>query len=226
MTRNRLALVAFVSALSMVAFSCGGSSDDERDSGDSGAVTTAAPSTSENLTLEKLPGTGLQPFDLPPGYNPAPESTGRRTSVADCVKELGRTSDSVKAQLQSLGLEGCDLSTFQSGSSARSSVAFLFRDVNGAAQGLPVLRAVGVDTTLEGDLKVEERRDIPVSGLGDQSLPGFTFTASKEGKKASFTIYSWRSRNVAFFLVGIDQAQPKESTFLDLSKKVAGRAGA
>lgn len=226
MTKNRLALVALVSALSMVATSCGGSSDDEGESGESGA-TTVAPSTSGNLTFEKLPGAGLQPFDLPSGYNPAPESTGRRTSVADCVKELARTSDSVKAQLQSLGLEGCDLMSFQSSSSARTSIAYLFRDVNGATQGLPVLRDVAVNINFESDVKIEGRRDVPVSGLGDQSLPAFTVTGSKEGKKATFTIYIWRSRNVVFFVLGLDPpGEVKENTLLDLSKKVASRAGA
>ena len=145
------------------------------------------------------------------------------------MKELGPPAP-VRGQRQSVGLEGCHLSTFQATSSSRTSVAYLFRDVKGATQGLPVLRDVARkgldDTSSQSGAKIEARRDVPVSGLGDQSLPGITFTASGGGTTASLRFYVWRSRNVVFFFLSVDPPAVKESALLDLARKMASRAAA
>ena len=227
MTNNRLVLIALVSALSMVAFSCGGSSDDE-EGGDSGNSTASKGS----ITSDKLPSVGVQLSDLPSGYAPKTGYPKQLTSPSDCVSALGSGLDSVQTQLQSLGLEGCYLSVFteEKGNDANSpgSGSYLFKDAEVATKALPILRSAGVQSLKPtGGATVDSTRDVPVTGLGDQSEPGVTTTLAVGARKFAISLYFWRSSNVVVYAGGGDSLGDfNEKSYLDLSKKVASRAGA
>jgi hypothetical protein len=227
MTRNRHALLVLVAALAMVAASCGGGDDE---ASEDGGETTAVPS-SATLTAGKLPGASVQLSDLPSGYSPKAGFPKQVSSAAECVNVLAQGLDAVTAQLQALGLEGCYLAVYnkEKGSDANSpgSGAFLFRDVNGATQALPILRSAGAQSLKpSGGASIESSGDVPVTGLGDQSAPGVTATIAVGPRKFTITLFFWRSRNVVFYSGGGDSlGDLKQSSYLDLSKKVASRAG-
>ena len=111
MTRNRLALLALVSALSMMAASCGGDGDDDGGGEEGGGGATSS-GGGGNLTAEQLPAVSVQQSDLPSGYAPKPGFPKRLNSVAECVNALAPGMQAAISQLQSLGLESCDSSVF------------------------------------------------------------------------------------------------------------------
>lgn len=219
-------MVAFVSALSLMAFSCGGSSDDKE--GGSSATSTAPKAA---IAPDKLSSVGVQLSDLPPGYAPKTGYPKQLTSLPDCVAALGKGLDTVQAQLQALGFEGCYLSVFneQKGADANSpgSGAYLFKDADAATKALPILRAAGVQSLKPtGAARFDSTKDSPAPGLGDQSEPGLTTTLAVGDRKFSISLYFWRTRNVVVYAGGGDSLGDfNETSYLDLSKKVADRAG-
>jgi len=232
MTKNRLALLALVAALSMAASSCGGGSDDEGGS-EEGGETGSSTATKGNFTADKLPTLGVQLSDLPSGYAPKSGFPKQLSSVSECVKALAPGLDSAVPQLQALGLEGCYSSVFTkekgNDSNTPGSGAYLFRDTEGATKALPILRSVGVQSLKpSGQARLESSRDVPVTGLGEQAEPGVTTTlAVGATRKFAITLYFWRNRNVIFYSGGGNTlGDLNEGAYLDISKKVAGRAGA
>ncbi|MDP8976137.1 MAG: hypothetical protein M3N28_07225 [Actinomycetota bacterium] len=231
MAKNRLVLLALCSALSMVAFSCGGGSEEEGEGGEgrgSGTSTATA-----NITADKLPTVSVQQSDLPPGYQPKAGFPKLLSSVSECVNALAPGSDAAITQLQPLGLEGCYSSVFTkargSDSNSPGSGSYRFRDADGAAKALPVLRSVGIQSLKPtGAARLDSTRDVLVTGLGDQSEPGVTTTLSVgPTRKFAITLYFWRSGNVVVYAGGGDSlGDLNEKAYLELSKKVASRAGA
>lgn len=231
MTKNRLALLAVVSALSMVAFTCGGS-DDEGGGGEGGG-SASSPAGGGNLTAARLPVVSVQQSDLPSGYSPKPGFPKRLASVPECVNALAPGQQSAIAQLQSLGLQECYSSVFTkergSDSNSPGSSAYLFRDVDGATKGLPILRNAGVQSLKPtGAARIESTKDVPVTGLGDQSESGVTTTLTVAGtRRFAITLYFWRNANVVFYSGGGNSlGDLNEVSYLDIAKKVASRAAA
>ncbi len=231
MTKKRLALLAVVSALSMAAFTCGGS-DDEGGGGEGGG-SASSPAGGGNLTAARLPVVSVQQSDLPSGYSPKPGFPKRLASVPECVNALAPGQQSAIAQLQSLGLQECYSSVFTkergSDSNSPGSGAYFFRDVDGATKALPILRSVGVQSLKPtGAARIESTKDVPVTGLGDQSESGVTITLTVAGtRRFAITLYFWRNANVVFYSGGGNSlGDLNEVSYLDIAKKVASRAAA
>lgn len=68
--------------------------------------------------------------------------------------------------------------------------------------------------------------DLPVSGLGDQAPPGFTFTVTaKDVLTMAFITYLWRGRNVVAGLTASDAlGDITHQTVLDVAKRIDFRA--
>ena len=106
---------------------------------------------------------------------------------------------------------------------AIDTAAFVFPDPGRASKALPLIRRYSV-TGATGSRPVS-MKDIPVSGLGDQSLPGLAFSLAGEEHRFHFFMYIWRDRNVIAVVGGGDTlGDLSKDTFLDIAKKIDFRS--
>ncbi len=221
--RRRFPLLdgALVLLVAVVLAACGGGGDGEED------AAKAPPATARTFTVADLGRMTFQPSDLPAGYSRNDATSGQRT--ADRCFE-GAPAATV-SQIQSFGLQGCHTSNYtkkEGGATNNAgSGALLFRDADGASRALPVLRSALLESfEATGEADEGRTRDVPASGLGDETPPGAQ--ASVEGAGISFDIifYVWRNGNVVGFLGGSDILGDMDAArLLDLARKVDARAG-
>lgn len=179
---------------------------------------------------ESLRRVSLQASDLPPGYVLQPGLPRQATSVHQCVEGATRQRAGLAAQLTSLGMRGCYdaayVKTVGPASNRPGSTAFLFENAGGASRALPVLRdalAQSYRGQGQGPGSVE---DVPVSDLGDESLPGRTFaTPTGGGQRLTFTFYIWRIGNVVVYAAGTNSlGDMNQQTILDMARKIDSQA--
>lgn len=204
-----LALVAVAMGLSA---GCGG-----------GGSTAKPPPRGQDFSAANLKLFALQAADLPSGY----ELQDQETS---CPKAQTREQAAFDGQLAPLGRENCYGVTYHKASSAGyndlGSGAFMFPDPGRASKALPLTRRYLTTVfRVGGSGRLVSRKDIPVSGLGDQSLPGLAYTYSLAGEDYHLFAYIWRDRNVVAFLGGGDfLGDLSKDTYLDIAKKIDFRA--
>ena len=178
---------------------------------------------------ESLERVSLEASDLPPGYVLQPGLPRRATSVHHCLEGATRQRAGLAAQLTSLGMKGCYDAAYVKvvgpASNRPGSTAYLFEDVDGASRALPELRNALAES-YRGLGQAPSARDVVVSGLGDESLPGRTFTTpTGDGRGLTFTFYIWRIGNVVVYLAGTNSlGDMNEQSLLDLARKIDSRA--
>ncbi len=178
---------------------------------------------------ESLSQVSLQPADLPPGYVPQPGLPRQAMSVHHCLEGATRERAALAAQLTNLGMKGCYdaayVKTVGTASNRPGSTAYLFEDVDGASRALPALRNA-LTESYRGFGQAPSARDVAVSDLGDESLPGRTFTSpTGGGQSLTFTFYIWRIGNVVVYLAGTNSlGDMNQQTILDRARKIDSRA--
>lgn len=188
-----------LAALVVATASCGGGGDDD------GAVVPTAPPTAagRTYTAADLSKFSAQPADLPSGYR---QGRSGELPPDECFEGA---PPSLLAQLQSSGFERCYASNFtkKSGDFTNDvgSGGLMFRDAAGASRALPVLRdMLGESFRATGEADAGSSRDLPASGLGDETPPGVSFNADLFGREFDVVLYVWRKGNVIAFLGGSD----------------------
>ena len=87
------------------------------------------------------------------------------------------------------------------------------------------MRQFFINLRPSGDARLTSSEDIPVTGLGDEALPGFKATAAVAGHRFRSFQYFWRARNLVAYAGSSDVlADFNEQTALDLAKKLDFRA--
>ena len=229
MLKRRTSAVALSLAAVLMAAGCGGGDDEAENEGPK-AETAATPGA--NITTDKLPGMSAQPSDFPEGYAQRSGFPKQLTTANECVQATAPGKEGLVEQFQSLGLQGCYLAVYTKergrDSNSPGSGTFVFPDAAAAGRAQPVLRQAVVDSLRpSGQAKVESSEEIPVSGLGEEAVPGARFTISVGGARMFRLIfYFWRNRNAVTYVGGGDSLGDfNESSYLDLAKKVDDRAG-
>ncbi|MDQ3569269.1 MAG: hypothetical protein M3396_01335 [Actinomycetota bacterium] len=222
--RQHIRLPVLASVLALLAAGCGG--------GDKGDQADTVTSTGANLTAERLPRFALEPSDLPAGYKlREPSKLG---TAAECSQAETREGAALAAQLQSLGIQACYAANYQkevrkggrTASNKPGSGATLFRDAASASRALPILRQdLASNLRPTGDAGSVRTEDIPVTGLGDEALPGLRSIVTSPAGDFRLVFYIWRTRNVVAFVGGSDTLGDfTEQSILDLAKKLDFRA--
>lgn len=213
--RSRALSVALVAALAAVG--CGGNDDDS----DGKRVRGDGRFEAEQLELFALKGS-----DLPRGYERKERETGSRDELLDRAE-----TSAEEASLERTAAPG--LQSFYAVSyrkeaggnySEPGSVVLLYRSAGGASRALPLVRRYVAATAVPaGDVGPVSTRRLPVSGLGDESLPGLQF--SVRGLPGKSFLYAWRNRNVVVTLGWGDTfGDVSAKTLLETAKKLDSRA--
>lgn len=170
---------------------------------------------------------------LPDGY----EETSRRTmQSAGCVElwESVATVPSLPAELSDLGFSGCVINAFnrQQGNLVGGSnvLAFLFDDVPGASEALPVTRqwlADAATDSVPAGYSLESLDPIPVEGLGDEALPGIRFSvASPDRPGWEGILHAWRTGNAVVTVGGTTTLGDLDAAaILAIARDVDARTG-
>ncbi|MDQ6798592.1 MAG: hypothetical protein M3011_11355 [Actinomycetota bacterium] len=219
--------MALMLAMAMITAGCHGSDEKVPEVNRSTARAT--------LTTDMLERVGVEQSDLPSGYNRQPDS-GQKGGP-ECLKIISETraSASFATQLQNFGLRGCSTVAYSkevkahgdTSNNSPGSFAFLFADEDSASKALPATRAFLKGTFRpSGDFGEPVVVDLPVSGLGDEALPGVKFTTDAKGLVTIvFALYVWRVRNVVIGVGGCDAlSDMTEQTIFDMAKKIDFRA--
>jgi hypothetical protein len=177
--------------------------------------------------FDNLDRVGMEASDLPPGYALQPGLPRVARSVNQCLEGATRERAPLAAQLTSLGMKGCYdaayVKTVGTASNRPGSTAYLFENADGASRALPALRDALAETYRGPRRSVE---DVPVSGLGDEPLPGRRFTTpTGGGQRLTFTFYMWRIGNVVVYVAGTNTlGDMNDQTLLEIARKVDSRA--
>ena len=229
MLKRRTTAVALSLAAVLMAAGCGGGDGEAENEGPK-AETAATPGT--NITTDKLPTLSAQPSDFPEGYAQRSGFPKQLTTAGECLQATLPGNQALVEQFQSLGLQGCYLVVYTkergSDSNNPGSGTFLFPDAAAAGKAQPVLRQAVVESLRPtAPAKLESSEEIPVSGLGEEAVPGARFTISQgTTRSVRLTFYFWRNRNAVTYVGGADNLGDfNESSYLDLAKKVDARAG-
>lgn len=215
--RPRAVLPSLV--LAFGAGGCGGASD----SGGSGERALGA------AELERLV---LTRSDLPSGYM----DRQRRSSASarECIGGDEPGVQAVAARFEQLGFRSCSGRTFRKDVTARvtkhntpGSTIFAFTTANAASTALPELRRRFVASyKASGSASANAQHDISVSGLGDESQPGATFTTDLGALGGQFDLYLylWRRANVIVSLGSTDLLGDfSEQSTLRLARRLDAR---
>jgi len=164
--------------------------------------TPTAPTVNHNHTVGHLSRLLLTRADLPSGYS----QTTSRSGPAKDVLRFAKTRQEAAAfrQLITGGLVGYASTDFHKSvdgnSNTPGSIAFAFDSVADASRALAITRSLfRIAFVPTGDASGAQT-SIPVSGLGDQSLPGVRFALGPYG----LYVYIWRDRNVDVILGASD----------------------
>jgi hypothetical protein len=217
MPRKRFALPALSLFLASVLSACNGGSD--------------TPAANDRPQANDLSRASLQVGDLPGGYQPRTGFPKEFSNARECVGALAQAVESLVPQLEGLGLQRCYIAVYSKvegdQSNTPSSGTFLFPDDDKATKALPHVRSASIESLrlVPAGTPVERPRDLPVTGLGQQSEPGLAVTAISGAKRVTAVNYFWRSGNAVIYLGGRDSlGDLSEGAYLELAKKVAGRA--
>ncbi len=228
MIRRRLGAIAVSLAMAVTATACGGGDDDGDAGGGAGGGTTPAGGA---LTVATLPTVSAQLTDFPSGYAPKAGFPKQLGSPAECAQNTAPEDVALASRLQGVGLQACYLAVYSkergNDSNSPGSGTFLFGDATGAQSALPLLRQAIVGSLRpSGVATLRSTDDIPVSGLGEQSVPGVRFTIGVGGTRSfRLLFYFWRTGNMVAYVGGGDSlGDLNESAYLDLARKVNARA--
>jgi hypothetical protein len=202
--QRRAALIAVLGCcLSLGLAACGSSES---------SSTTKAQSPSHDYTVAQLSRFAVTSSQLPPGYSQT-KTQGGTTGDLSKLATTRQQADLLN-ELTADGVEGFYVVAYRkdgsNGAANRpGSTAFAFGNPGEASRALPLLRnliSTGLVTT--GSYSVTQS-SVPVSGLGDQSVPGLRFAFSPPGAgpgapEFSLYFYLWRDRNVDAFVAGGD----------------------
>lgn len=182
------------------------------------------------FTRRNLRQVGAQPSDLPPGYTAQPGLPRQATSVHHCLEAATRHRADLANQLRTLGMRGCYdaayVKTVGTAANRPGSTAYLFEDAAGASKALPLLRTALVEG-YRGAGGLQSAHDVPVSGLGDESLPGRRFVTVGGGEAFTLTLYVWRIGNVVASFAATDTLRDmNDQAILDIAKRIDSRARA
>jgi hypothetical protein len=170
--------------------------------------------------------------DLPSGY--AVKTENGSSSANTCVGGDSADERELAKRFDELGLQACASRTFNKDENGTlkkhntpGSTAILMDSETHASQALPILRkALLASYNPTGTASAGQQGEIPVSGLGDQSLPGARFTTDLGALGGEFELYLyvWRRGKVVVWLgsTNILGDYDKDST-LELAKKVDRR---
>ena len=171
--------------------------------GNGGSPQAQIPAASANITMGELPRFALKPSELPSGYTQTEAKSLSVNSIRGTTTT--RQQAAIFRQLAADGLEGSSATEYlkSAGSSNNrpGSAALAFGNPGGAAKALPILRQLMINGTFVPVGVSGTVTAIPVSGLGDQTLPGLRLDI---GSGYAVYGYLWRDRNVDVLVVASD----------------------
>lgn len=212
--RVRAVLLALVLALG--ASGCGGGDDDKE----------------TTLGASDLKGFLITPADLPDGYKVQTEQDS--TDPQKCVGGTSARARAVGAKFEELGLQACTSSTYRkrregaiNKNNTPGATVIAMKSEDDAKKALPELRkALVASYKPSGTASAGQQDEIPVSDLGEESLPGVKLTTDLGALGGDFDlyIYVWRRDNVLVWMGSTDiLGDFDEESTLTLAKKIDGR---
>lgn len=184
------------------------------------------------FNVSDLKGFVMSPSDLPGGYKLVTEQAS--SSAQKCVGGKTSREQAVAAKFEQLGLERCASRTYRkrvagaiNKNNTPGSTMILLKNDSDASKALPELRkALVASYKPSGTASAGEQDDIPVSGLGEQSVPGARLTTDLGALGGDFDLYLyfWRRGNVITWMGSTDiLGDFDERSTLELAEKLDAR---
>lgn len=204
--------VLLASLLSLLLAACGSEN----------SSTTKAPAANQNYSASDLPRFVLSSSQLPPGYSQTEAKAVPANNLSSMVKT--RQQAAQLGELSANGLQDVYDVEFHkgndSGNNDPGSGAFAFANAQDASRALALLRSIFSANTYAngGGPGSGTLTSIPVSGLGDQSVPGVNINV---GDGYAFYLYFWRDRNVdAFVGAGNTLGDMSQKSVLTIAQEI------